>query len=308
MPPPRLSEAIHHPATAGTEILALIATLAWWAGTDVTILFADARVAHGQLWRLLTAALLHSNPLHLAFNLYWLWALGTRIEKHFGATLTFAIYAFLAAASGAAEYAMLNGGVGLSGVGFGLLGMLWMLSQRNDRFAGAVTSRTLIVFGGWFFFGIVTTLTGTFLVANVAHAAGSFFGVAIAWTMTAAPSARRTLAIRFAGVVAITLAAATIARPWINCSAYRGYEQASLGYDALATGHNRDAVRWCHDATIMRPDDARNWFNLGIAHDRLTQHQLALIAYERAAALDPANQNYRKTRDTLQDYLASITE
>ena len=35
---------------------------------------------HGQLWRLWTPMLLHANSLHLFFNMYWLYVLGSAIE------------------------------------------------------------------------------------------------------------------------------------------------------------------------------------------------------------------------------------
>src|SRR5687767_2713344 len=146
--PPPLAAAPRHPVTAGTMLLAAGATLAWWRDADA---------------------------LHLAFNLYWLWVLGTLVEQSFGHVRTALLLVFLAAASGAADFALAEGGVGLSGVGYGLFGMLWVLSRRDPRFAGAVDSGTVALFVTWFFLCIVGTYFGTMNVGNVAHGAGAAF-------------------------------------------------------------------------------------------------------------------------------------
>src|SRR5262245_26586589 len=149
--PPPLSRALNFPATAGTAIMALGITALWWCKVDISPLLPDALLAHGQIWRLLTCILPHRDPLHLAFNLYWLWTFGTLLEEHIGPVKMFGLIAALALGSGAAEFALLDGGVGLSGVGYGLFGLLWVLGRRDERYAGAVDERTVHLFAGWFF-------------------------------------------------------------------------------------------------------------------------------------------------------------
>ncbi|MEL7590685.1 MAG: rhomboid family intramembrane serine protease [Anaerolineaceae bacterium] len=41
-------------------------------------------ILQGQLWRLLTPALLHGSLVHIAFNMYALFSLGTSLERYFG--------------------------------------------------------------------------------------------------------------------------------------------------------------------------------------------------------------------------------
>ena len=302
--PPPLRLIPHFPATAGTAILALIATLAGWFGADLSRVIADAHLAHGQLWRLITCALPHRDPFHLAFNLYWLWVFGTLIEAYFGAAKTFALYGLLALVSAAAEYAMLDGGVGLSGIVFGLFAMLMILTHRRPRdarFDGAVDERTVHLFAAWFFLGIVTTITGLLPVANLAH----LFGAAIGALVALAMKARKRVWIP-ASLATLLICFATFARPYLNCSAHRGEEQAYLGYEALNRNSNDEAAWWLSDATIMRPDDGRNWFNLAIARSKLKNYPLALIAYTRAAESDPENMTYRQARDQMRAYVMAI--
>jgi hypothetical protein len=121
-----------YPVTAGLCVLALLATFAWWGQAGVSVLFSDARAFHGEGWRLLTACLPHVNLLHLIFNLYWLWVFCTLVEEAFGQAHTVALLLLLAAGSSAVAGAFGEDGVGLSGVGYGLFALLWVLGRRDE--------------------------------------------------------------------------------------------------------------------------------------------------------------------------------
>src|SRR5260370_42325657 len=123
-----------YPVTAIYALLAILVTTAWMSGRDIPFLFCTYEVGQGQVWRLLTSTLPHVNLIHLAFNVYWLWVLGTAVEEAFGPLRTLAIVILFAVASSAADFALDQGGVGLSGVGYGLFGMLWILSRFDERF------------------------------------------------------------------------------------------------------------------------------------------------------------------------------
>jgi len=85
---PRWTEIPKYPVIVGIGLLATAVTIAWWAGADISALFASGYIRRGQIWRLFTAIFPHVDILHLAFNLYWLWIFGTVIERVLGHTKT----------------------------------------------------------------------------------------------------------------------------------------------------------------------------------------------------------------------------
>jgi membrane associated rhomboid family serine protease/Tfp pilus assembly protein PilF len=293
-PPPPLQDFWKYPITVGVGTLAAVATFAWHSGKDIAPLVMDIRAWHGQPWRLVTSALPHVNVFHLLFNLYWLWVFGSAIETVYGGLRTLAIFLFFAAGSMAAEYAIFDGGVGLSGVGYGLFGLLWVLSPRDARFHNAIDGQTVRLFVVWFFLCIFLSVTGIMPVANVAHGVGALQGILLGCSLTA----ERGNHIVIAGLAALVLlifGAATVGRPFVNLSAQAEQDMAYLGYLDLEEGRNEDAVAMYERAVKFNDRQADWWFNLGIAYQRLGNESKAIRAYRMAGKLDPDSATYRKT-------------
>jgi len=101
-------------------------------------------------------------------------------------------------------------------------------------------------------------------------------------------SARRAWAgAATAGILAAGLLGATVLRPWVNLSADRGDDEAQLGYEALSRGDNAAARDWLREAVWERPDDAENWWNLGVAFWRLNDIDGSIEATDRSVRLTP---------------------
>lgn len=249
---PKVTELRRYPVIGGTALLAIGISLLWWTKTDVSPLFANAMVRHGQLWRLVTSVLPHAGVLHLAFNLYWLWVFGSLVEGVFGHLKTVALILLFAIISSAFEFAFLQGGVGLSGVGYGLFGLLWVLSRKDERFSDAVDSKTVQLFVGWFFFCIVATVVGFMPVANIAHGMGAVAGVLTGLAITI-PERRVELIAATSLVFLVGLWASTTGRPKVNLSKTGGYEEAYQGYEALISNQNQEAVRWLQTRWSIAP-------------------------------------------------------
>ena len=293
--PPPLSDLPRFPVIGGVALLAVGVTAAWHAGkVDISpILEGPEMVEKWQLWRLVTPVLPHGGVVHLVFNLLMLWRFGTVVEETFGHARTFAIVLLLALGSCGAEYALFHGGVGLSGVVYGLFGMLWVLHRRDPRFADAMDQPTAAAMVGWFFFCIVTTVTGVMPIANAAHGVGAVMGALLGLAIAGRRTAARALgAAGIALVVAASVAGAMFGRPWVNLTKEWGEEWAHIGYDDLAANRVEDPARAPRRAVRIDDEQAWAWYNLGVAYNRLHLDEEAAGAFARAAQLEPGNQDY----------------
>jgi membrane associated rhomboid family serine protease len=290
-PPPKWTEFPRYPVVAGTILLAVTITIAWWSKWDASMLFATAEIRRGQLWRLFTSIFPHVDILHLLFNLYWLWVFGSLVEGVYGHAKTAALIALFAIGSTAFDFAFASGGVGLSGVGYGLFGLLWVLSRRDERFRDAIDQKTVTIFVVWFFFCIATTMTHTFAVANVAHGAGAVLGILAGLAITT-PGHRSLLSSAVAAMVAFGLWGSTFGRPRLNLSGRAGFEEGQWGYSALLANRNEEAAGWLRDATTLQPKSPELWMDLGIAYQRLGNIPGATAAYNQAHRLKPDDPEY----------------
>lgn len=291
MRPPPLSHVLYYPVTAHCAAAALSLTLAKLAGVDVSFLYTDYQTWPSQPWRLLTSALPHGNPLHLIFNLYMFWMFGSVIEPKLGSLQTLALYLVLAFGSSAAEFAVFDGGIGLSGVVYGQFGLIWLLNRRDARFgqpADVIDKNTASWLVFWFFLCIVLTLAKVMPVANVAHGVGALLGYMIAWAMSART---RSLRLRWwaalIGVLALFTAASWWGEPYINLSPRREAELSYYGYEALREKRFEEAVHLLRRAARINSREPTTWRNLGVAYHHLGRPEERDAAWARERELNP---------------------
>jgi membrane associated rhomboid family serine protease len=296
--PPKWTEFLKYPVIAGTGLLAVGVTLAWWVKIDVSPLIESAMVRRGELWRLVTSIFPHLNALHLIFNLYWLWVFGTLVEEVYGHLKTAGLVLLLAVGPNALEYAFSTSGVGLSGVGYGLFGLLWILSRRDERFRDAIDARTVQLFVVWFFICIFLTLTGVMPVGNIAHGAGAVLGILTGYAITM-PERRATIVAGVALILAFGFWASTVGRPKVYFSQYGAYDECKAGDDAMRVQHYDEALKWLQIASTYRSNPAVCLTDLGFTYERLGKGDQALAAYRKSAAMGDGNGQY---------YLANLYE
>ncbi|HEX6245133.1 MAG TPA: rhomboid family intramembrane serine protease [Polyangiales bacterium] len=150
-----------------------------------------------QPWRLVTPALLHFNLLHILFNLLWLRILGSIIELHHGAR-TLGLFTLLAAALPnilqleVAQNPMFGG---MSGVVYGMLGLVWMRGRLDPQVGYALSPGSVQFMLIWLALGFLgefargmgmTEIVG---IANWCHLGGLLVGMA--WGAASAQLARR---------------------------------------------------------------------------------------------------------------------
>lgn len=117
-------------------IVFLLMTLAG-GSTNQSVLIAfgakvNTLIQAGQIWRFLTSAFIHIGIMHLAFNLYALWALGPLTEESFGHRRFLTIYILSALGGSIASFLFTTAlSAGASGAIFGLLGALLYFSYKR---------------------------------------------------------------------------------------------------------------------------------------------------------------------------------
>jgi membrane associated rhomboid family serine protease len=303
LPSPSLKDVPRYPVTAGLAAAAIIVTVLWWRGQSIDVLIMDGHVwAKWQLWRALTSTLPHVNFFHLAFNLYWLWKFGSLIEGVYGHLKCAGIYVLLGLGSSLAEFTVFSGGVGLSGIGYGLWGMLWVLERRNPRFAGVVDQRTSQTFVIWFFLCIVLTVTNVMAVANVAHGAGAILGGLLGLAMSSEGVLRMKSVAGIILCLSLGLAGSAVYWPWVNLSEDAESEVERVGLEELEQNHLTNAVRLLEISTQMRHAPARAWYNLGVTLQQMHRHSEAVAAFEHAAQMPDADTEMRKAARETKTY------
>lgn len=92
------------------------------------------KVAEGEVWRLVSCTFLHAGPMHLAFNAYVLYAIGSQLERLLGTPRFFVLYALSCLGGSALSYATLGDkfSVGASGGLWGLMTAFGVLAWQKD--------------------------------------------------------------------------------------------------------------------------------------------------------------------------------
>lgn len=159
-------------------------------------------VAFGAWWQLVTSAFLHYGFLHIAFNMYVLFALGPTMERILGHGRYLLLFLLSALGGGIASYAfspVATVSLGASGAIFGLMGGLVVAGRR----LGYDIRQVLILLGINILIGFIP-MGGSIVIDWRAHLGGLVAGAAAAAVFVMAPRAHRLL-WQSAGVAAMIL-------------------------------------------------------------------------------------------------------
>jgi rhomboid protease GluP len=103
-------------------------------------------IMQGQVWRLFTPIFLHSDqtPLHIAFNMYALFAIGPTLERFYGRGRYLALFLLSGFAGNVMSFMFtLSPSLGASTAIFGLLGAEGVLIYQNREVFGSIARRAL---------------------------------------------------------------------------------------------------------------------------------------------------------------------
>lgn len=135
----------------------------------------------GQVWRLLTPALLHGSVTHIFFNMYALLSFGTALEQFFGRGRFLTLYLLGAFAGNVMSFLLTDGySIGASTAVFGLIGAEAVFLYRNRKllaghFRSAISNVLFIIAINLF---LVGSLPG---IDNWGHIGGLLGGLMFTW-------------------------------------------------------------------------------------------------------------------------------
>ena len=129
----------------------------------------------GQPWRMITSMFLHFGIIHLAVNMYALYALGTALEPALGTVRFLLVYFFCGIAAGLASliFNIYTPSAGASGALFGLFGYRLgaeIIGSFHDR------QKLMNVFLNFIFFVVINAFIATTVNVDMAGHVGGFMG------------------------------------------------------------------------------------------------------------------------------------
>ncbi len=156
-------------------------------------LLYGVNVGQGEYWRLFTVMFLHGSVLHIAFNMFALWWLGSIVEQLIGPLRFLLVYlaSGLAGSAGALLYSGLQTPtVGASGAIFGIMGALLVLEfMQTGSLAGQAMSMIVInlvisfsiagISIGGHLGGLVGGIVATFALAKTRYMQPRWIGPAL---------------------------------------------------------------------------------------------------------------------------------
>lgn len=160
-----------------TMTLIIASALVWFnvlAIPDDALYFSLPHILQGEVWRLVTPIFLHFSLAHILFNLWWLYDLGTIIERKLGSVLFALTVLLIAVTSNYGQYLATGPGFGgMSGVVYGLFGYAWTRGRLEPTSGLYLRSDIAFWMMGWFVLCAIGAIPN---VANWAHGVGLAVG------------------------------------------------------------------------------------------------------------------------------------
>ncbi len=261
-----------------------------------------AQIWDGRYMALFTSFFVHLSIMHLAFNMMWLWKLGSALEMTVPAW-KYLLFMLIATMVGSCCELLLSGstGAGASGAGYAMMGLLWGGRGFHRSWEQVATKENMRLFLVWGAICIYLTVSHTLPVANGAHFGGLLFGVAIGKLFFA--PARKPVWIGALALLALTCALSLTWMPWsYSWNWYKGMQAGKRNHHADAIVYYERSIRTGGDKAALLGNIAIEWFNitnqaLGDNHPeeakraaaKAEEASMASTAAALKAASDPSN-------------------
>lgn len=185
--------------TNATALVVVLVSIAAWVVPDGRLLLLLAKdneaIRQGELWRLLTVALVHSGLMHLVFNVSILLDVGATLERLAGVVRMLVVLTVGTVAGSALSVALMpRPSVGASGGVLALAAALVFLGVRHRTELPAGARNNLVRAAVEL---VALNVVLTFVIPNVdwaAHLGGIVAGSVLGWLSRLSPATRRALA------------------------------------------------------------------------------------------------------------------
>ncbi|MFZ3069945.1 MAG: rhomboid family intramembrane serine protease [Anaerolineaceae bacterium] len=170
----------------GVTVLVFIAQLLVQKLTGYDLLFLylgkiREAILVGQLWRLVTPILLHGSVLHIGFNMYALYVLGTRLEGIYGHWRFLLLYLLAGFGGNVLSFVLTPAAsLGSSTAIFGLLAAEVVFILQNRQFFGQRTGSMLMNLVMIMLVNLVIGLNPSMNIDNYGHLGGLLAGLIFA--------------------------------------------------------------------------------------------------------------------------------
>jgi GlpG protein len=139
-----------------------------------------AAIRRGELWRMVTPIFLHGGPLHLLFNMWWIYVLGVQMESKQGTVRFGGLVLLLALTSNWAQFLIEQNPMfmGMSGVVYGLFGYIGIKLRLDPRSGYLLGEGTVFIMLLVLVMGFLRVIPD---IANWAHLGGLVTGMVLAY-------------------------------------------------------------------------------------------------------------------------------
>ena len=186
-----------------------------WGSPSVTDIF------NGSYWGLISSNFLHTELWHIAPNLYWLYIFGKKIEFESKKTFYGLLIISAAIVCSLSEFSFANtSGIGLSGIGYCLLGFIIVKSKTTDAYKNFLEKRTTRLFVFWLFLCVILTQTKAWNVGNEAHISGILWGMTLAYLSKFVNSRQWTVGILLVAVLVSSTFFSPFSTSWLSHQAF----------------------------------------------------------------------------------------
>jgi GlpG protein len=194
-----------------------------WGSPSVTDIF------NGSYWGLITSNFLHTEVWHIAFNLYWLFVFGTKIEFESNKLFYGLLILSSALISSLAELSFANAtGIGLSGICYSLFGFIFIKSKTSEVYKKYLDKRTIRLFIFWLFLCIFLTQIKAWNVGNAAHISGLLWGMTLAYISKFNNYKQWTIGLLLFSIIASSIFWNPFSISWLSHQAFELHKKQKI--------------------------------------------------------------------------------